>query len=57
LASIKASGRIQLITLKPEEKLELKKSLMKVHREVEPRVGKDLIDAIYRETNFSPDKL
>jgi C4-dicarboxylate-binding protein DctP len=57
LTSIKASGRTQVITLKPEEKLELKKSLLKVHREVEPRVGKELIDTIYKETGFSPDKL
>lgn len=57
LASIKAAGRAQVITLKPEEKLELKKSLMKVHREVEPRVGKELVEAIYKETQFAPDKL
>lgn len=57
LANIKASGRTQVIALKPNEKLELKKALMKVHREVEPRVGKELIEAIYRETNFSHDKL
>lgn len=57
LNSLKASGKIQVVSLKPEEKLELKKSLMKVHREMEPRIGKPLIDAIYREAGFSPDKL
>ncbi|HJV94196.1 MAG TPA: TRAP transporter substrate-binding protein [Azonexus sp.] len=57
LASIKASGRTQVVSLKPEEKLELKKSLMKVHRETEPRVGKELLESIYREAGFSPEKL
>lgn len=57
LASIKASGRTQVVSLKPEEKLELKKSLMKVHRETEPRVGKELLESIYREVGFSPEKL
>ncbi len=57
LAAIKASGRTQVVVLRPEEKLALKKALIKVHREAEPRIGKDIIQAIYREVGFSPDSL
>lgn len=57
LASLKASGRTQVLALKTDEKLELKRALVKVHRELEPRVGKELVEAIYRETDFAPDKL
>ncbi|HJW24326.1 MAG TPA: TRAP transporter substrate-binding protein [Rhodocyclaceae bacterium] len=57
LARIKASGKTQFVTLTPDEKLALKRALIKVHREFEPKVGKELIEAIYRETNFDPNKL
>ncbi len=30
---------------------------MKVHQESEARVGKDLIQSIYKETGFDPAKL
>ena len=34
-----------------------KKALLPVHREMESRVGRSLIQAIYKETGFDPDKL
>ena len=57
LAQIRASGKTQIVTLSKEEKMALKKSLIKVHREFESTIGKELIQSIYRETKFDPDKL
>ena len=36
---------------------EKKDELVKVHKENESRVGKDLIQSIYKETGFDPKKL
>ena len=38
-------------------KTALKKALIPVHQEVGARVGKDLIQSIYKETGFDPAKL
>jgi C4-dicarboxylate-binding protein DctP len=57
LEAVKKSGRTQFITLTPEEKAAWKKALVKVHKENESRVGKDLIQSIYKETGFDPNKL
>jgi len=57
LAAIKASGKMQIITLTPQEKNGLKKALVGLHKKFEPVVGKELIQSIYRETNFDPSKL
>ncbi|MBI3525073.1 MAG: TRAP transporter substrate-binding protein [Betaproteobacteria bacterium] len=57
LAKVKASGKSEIITLTPEEKKAWKKVLVKVHQENEARIGKDLIQSIYKETGFDPAKL
>jgi C4-dicarboxylate-binding protein DctP len=57
LEAVKKSGKTQFITLTPEEKLAWKRALVKVHTESESRVGKDLIQSIYKETGFDPKKL
>ncbi|MDB5763862.1 MAG: C4-dicarboxylate-binding periplasmic protein precursor [Herminiimonas sp.] len=57
LAHIKATGKTQIITLTKEEKNALKKAMVKVHRDFESQIGKELIQSIYRETGFDPDKL
>jgi C4-dicarboxylate-binding protein DctP len=49
MAQMKASGKTQFHTQTPEERAEWRKALMSVHKDVEARVGKDLIDAIYKE--------
>jgi C4-dicarboxylate-binding protein DctP len=54
LAGVKASGKTEIITLTPEQKAAWKKALVVVHRENESRVGKDLIQDIYKETGFKP---
>ncbi len=57
LELVKKSGKTQVITLTPQEKLEWKKVLVKVHAEHEAKIGKELLQAIYKETGFDPKKL
>ena len=57
LEKVKASGKTQIITLTPEEKKAWKKAVLKVHRENEATIGKDLIQEIYKDTGFDPNKL
>jgi C4-dicarboxylate-binding protein DctP len=57
LEGIKKSGKTEIIALTPDEKRAWKKALLPVHQEAEPKVGKDLLQAIYKETGFDPKKL
>jgi C4-dicarboxylate-binding protein DctP len=57
LAKIKASGRIQIVVLSKEEKAALKKAMAPVYQQVEPRVGKPILESIYKATGSRPDKL
>ena len=54
---VRKSGKTEIITLSPAEKLAWKKALIKVHQENESRIGRDLIQSIYKETGFDPAKL
>jgi C4-dicarboxylate-binding protein DctP len=54
LAAVKATGKTEIITLAPEAKAAWKKALAPVHKEMEGRIGKDVIDAVYKETGFKP---
>ena len=49
LAKMKASGKIEFITLTDAEKAEWKKAMLPVYKDMESRVGKDLIDSIRKE--------
>jgi C4-dicarboxylate-binding protein DctP len=53
LAKIKASGNVEFYVLSDKEKAEWRKGLLKVHEEMAPRIGKDLIQAIYKETGVN----
>jgi C4-dicarboxylate-binding protein DctP len=57
LEKVKALGKTQIITLTPEEKKAWKKAVLKVHRDNEATIGKDLIQEIYKDTGFDPNKL
>ena len=57
LEAVKASGKTQVYTPTAAERLELKKALLKTHTDMESRIGKDLIQNIYKETGFNPAKL
>jgi C4-dicarboxylate-binding protein DctP len=57
LDAVKKSGKSELITLTPEQKKAWKRAMFKVHDQMSSRVGKDLIQSIYKETGFAPAKL
>jgi C4-dicarboxylate-binding protein DctP len=50
LAAIKKSGKTDIYELNAKEQVEWRKALMPVHKQMESRIGKDLIQAIYKET-------
>jgi C4-dicarboxylate-binding protein DctP len=54
LAAVKATGKTEIVTLPPEAKAAWKKALVPVHREMESRIGKDIIQEVYKLTGFKP---
>jgi C4-dicarboxylate-binding protein DctP len=57
LAKVRATGKTEILTLSNDEKLAWKRALAKVHKEMEPRVGSEILQAVYKETGFDPAKL
>ena len=57
LEAIRKSGKTEIITLTPAQRMEWKKATAKVHTEWADKLGKDIVDAIYKETGFDPAKL
>jgi C4-dicarboxylate-binding protein DctP len=57
LDAVAKSGKTQIYKPTPEERLAIKKVLLKTHTDMESRIGKDLIQSIYKETGFNPAKL
>jgi len=57
LEAVRKSGKSEVSVPTASEKKDLKKALVKVHAEMESRIGKELIQAIYKETDFDPAKL
>ena len=55
LEKVKASGKSQVYVPTAAEKAQWKKALVSVHKEMEGRIGKDTIQAVYKETGFKPD--
>ena len=55
LAKIAASGKTQIIRLTPQERAEWKRVMTRAHRQMEERIGKDLIQAVYKETGFKAE--
>jgi C4-dicarboxylate-binding protein DctP len=49
LNAIKASGKMEIVALTPAEKNAFREALLPVHKEMESRIGKDLIAAFYAE--------
>jgi len=56
LEKMRASGKTTIYTLTPEETNEWKTALMPVHKEMEARVGKATIDAVYKAAGFVAPK-
>jgi len=57
LAKVRESGKSEIYELTPEEKMAWKKELVKVHRKMEGRIGKELIESIYEATGCDCSKL
>jgi C4-dicarboxylate-binding protein DctP len=53
LEAIKKTGKTQVYVLTSEERLAFKKALAPVHVKMESRIGKDLLERVYRETGSS----
>ncbi len=56
LAAVKAAGTTTVYLPTREERLALKRALVPVHQQMANRLGKELIEAIYKETGFDPNK-
>ena len=56
LEAIRKSGKTQIITLTPQEKHAWKTALLPVHAQMADKIGKDLIQAIYKTTGFDPNQ-
>jgi C4-dicarboxylate-binding protein DctP len=57
LARVRAAGTTEVHVATPAERLALKRALVPVHAKMAPRIGPDLLEAIYRATAFDPDRL
>jgi C4-dicarboxylate-binding protein DctP len=55
LESVRKSGKTEVHTPTKEERAALKKALTPVHQKMESRIGKETIQAVYKETGFKPD--
>ncbi len=57
LAKVQASGKTVVFKPSIGERFLLKKALMPVHKQMASRIGEDIIQSIYKETNFDPSKM
>ena len=55
LDKIKASGKTAVYVPTAQERAAWKKAMVPVHKEMESRIGKDTIQAFYKETDFKAD--
>ncbi len=57
LEGVKKSGKTTVYTPTKEERLALKRAMVPVHQKMESRIGKDVIQQVYKVTEFDPSKL
>ncbi len=57
LEGVKKSGKTTVYTPTKEERLALKRAMVPVHQKMESRIGKDVIQQVYKATEFDPSKL
>lgn len=53
---IRAGGKAEIYLPTPEEREEMKRAMMPVHREMEKRLGRENIQAMYQAAGFVPAK-
>ena len=54
IEAVRKTGKTEILKLTPEQKAAMKKALVVVHKENEARIGKDIIESVYKETGFKP---
>ena len=57
LDNVRKSGKTQVHQSTNEERLAFKKQLVPVHQKMESRIGKEVIQAVYKDIGFKPDSL
>lgn len=57
LDAVKKSGKTTVYVPTKEERLAFKKAMVPVHQKMEGRVGKEVIQAVYKDIGFKPDSL
>jgi C4-dicarboxylate-binding protein DctP len=57
LDGVKKSGKTTVYVPTKEERMAFKKAMAPVHAKMADRVGKDLLQSIYKETGFDPNTL
>ena len=57
LEAVKKSGKTTVYVPTKEERLAFKKAMMPVHQKMEGRIGKEIIQNVYKDTGFKPDAL
>ncbi len=55
LESIKKSGKTQITVLTPEEKAVWKAKMLPVHKQMEPRIGREAIEAAHKAVGFQSE--
>ena len=55
LEAIRKLGKVQVYDLTPEERKSWVQAVLPVHKEMEKRIGKETIDALYKVVDFKPD--
>ena len=57
LEKVKKSGKTAVYVPTKEERLAFKKAMLPVHQKMEGRIGKEVIQNVYKDTGFKPDSL
>jgi C4-dicarboxylate-binding protein DctP len=55
LEAIKKNGKVQVYVLTPEERKSWVQAVLPVHKEMEKRIGKETIEALYKVVDFKPN--
>ncbi|MBS3916438.1 MAG: TRAP transporter substrate-binding protein [Sulfuritalea sp.] len=57
MEEVRKSGKSEILVPTAEQRLAMKKAMIKVHQQMADRIGKENIDTIYKATGFDPSKL
>lgn len=57
LEAVRKSGKTQVYLPTKDERMAFKKVLVPVHQKLESRIGKEILQGVYRETGFNPNTL